>query len=294
MFIHFFFRSPLSYPSEQQNLLPDQEVINIANYDVRLERPQNRQTHPYFRWHLRFLLYIVLALSCKYSDDERSDISVWLDICEADYQSCPRCFPVDEIQIDRLSFQQLVQIDNTFTNIINRLFSYRSMQYAVYADTVPVIVQHHVDIVRLQAIAAIVCAKVGDCTDFWSFNTDQRIILEMMANHYANADDIGGVQLYPTSAARQFVHEFGGNFTNPMMRWALMHMNAEPMLMATLYGFGFPVPRLLQTCGFVMVQSNEGLPLDRYYGHDFADRLYIAKQLLEAAVLFTNGHAGFR
>lgn len=161
-------------------------------------------------------------------------------------------------------------------------------------DSVPAIVQHDVDIGRLRTVAAIVCAKVGDCTDFGLSKTDRRISLEVIANHYANADEVDGVQLYPTSAARRFVRDFGANFTNPMMRWALMHMNAAPMLMATLYGLGFPVPRLLLTCGFVIVQSNEGLPLDRYYGHKFTDRVYIAQQLLEAAVLFTNGHAGFR
>lgn len=243
---------------------------------------------------MHFILYIVLALSCKYSDDDRSDINVWLDICQADFESCPRCFTVHDIQMDRLSFQQAVQIDNAFTNIINRLFGFRLMQYALYMDSVPAIVQHHVNIGRLQAMAAIVCAKVGDCTDFWLSNSDQRITIEVTANQYANADDIDGVQLYPTSAARRFVREFGGNFTNPMMQWALMYMNAEPMLMATLHSLGFPVPRLLKTCGFVMVQSNEGLPLDQFYGHNFTDRLYIAQQLLEASMLFTNGHAGFR
>lgn len=71
--------------------------------------------------------------------------------------------------------------------------------------------------------------------------------------------------------------------------WLYISINIEPILMAILYEYNFPVSKTFGICGFSMIQNDAGKSLEEYRSAAFSIKLTIALKLLEASVQFTYG-----
>ncbi|XP_012155146.1 uncharacterized protein LOC101461301 [Ceratitis capitata] len=98
------------------------------------------------------------------------------------------------------------------------------------------------------------------------------------------------LQFCPHESIDRFVY-FLSNMSghNETYVWLLLLTNAQLILHSHLEEQGFPVPRSYGLCGYTLYQEHVGDTLEVFKNANFDIKLRIAKQLLEAALKFTNG-----
>lgn len=116
---------------------------------------------------------------------------------------------------------------------------------------------------------------------------------ESLKNHFYNKDRVDGSVLCPTGENYERFYNFSG-VENEIEFWVMMNVNVQPILLRIFNRTNLPVPKLYRNCGFSIIQSYEGTTLDHFYNHSFNIRLKLAKELISAAIQFTEGLDGFR
>lgn len=197
-----------------------------------------------------------------------------------------------------LALANRVYVDNSLFGIVKAYFTKKkNMQYARYQNR-SVVIKNCLSQYQVNHIRNVVCDLSDDddddCDLMWSRRKHTHNLTSMLTARFLSFKSAGHVKVFPLGAARLFFQQFGAVYTSSVRVAMLMNSNPEPILMRNLRANGFPVPEIIFECGFVMVQSNEGLPLHRYYGSSFVVRLGLAKQILKAAILFTKGINKFR
>lgn len=119
------------------------------------------------------------------------------------------------------------------------------------------------------------------------------LTVKSLKNHFSNKDRVGGSILCPTGENYERFYNFS-RVESEKEFWVMMNVDLQPILLKIFNETNLPVPKLFRTCGFSIVQSYEGTTLDHFYNHSFKIRLKIAKELITAAIQFTEGLDGFR
>ncbi|XP_017465317.1 PREDICTED: uncharacterized protein LOC108358466 [Rhagoletis zephyria] len=102
-------------------------------------------------------------------------------------------------------------------------------------------------------------------------------------------------QFCPHESIQRFVNFFSTTSGyNETTVWLFMLTNAQLFLQPYLQKHGFPVPQTFGICGFTAYQEHVGQTVEHFYPADFQIKLRIVRQLLEAALIFTNGFEGYR
>uniref|UniRef100_A0A0A1WJ15 UPF0672 protein C3orf58 homolog n=1 Tax=Zeugodacus cucurbitae TaxID=28588 RepID=A0A0A1WJ15_ZEUCU len=103
------------------------------------------------------------------------------------------------------------------------------------------------------------------------------------------------LHICPHESVQQFVNFFTTHSGhNETAVWLFLLTNPQVLIHPYLQAHGFPVPPLFGICGLTIFQMHVGQTLQHFYEANFDIKLRIAKQLLEAALKFTNGFEGFR
>lgn len=284
---------PNHLPHENQ-YEPYEESIPIQS-----RIPSTATTSTIFRPQTcRWFIILVLALRFEWPDQTGNDLTGWLQLCRTHHDWCPICFEEGMSGFSCLALANRVYVDNSYFGSLTAIFTKaRGMQYATYQNRSAVI-KNTMNEFHVKSMRNLVCQLTEesdiDCDTIWKLPSQEKDLTAMLTARYMAYDGAGNVKVLPLGAVRKFVQEFGSVYSSTVRSAMQMNSNPEPMLLRRLYEKGFPVPEVLLECGYVMVQSYDGLPLHRFYGTSFTNRMALAKQILEAALLFTNGLDGFR
>ncbi|XP_037946240.1 uncharacterized protein LOC119678471 [Teleopsis dalmanni] len=129
------------------------------------------------------------------------------------------------------------------------------------------------------------------------------ISTDALRHYLINDESIGRFHLCPQFGLNRFINYFlqipnqyvednTSNRERTILIYMLIHV--QPLILPLLHAKGFPVPNIYATCGFSIFQSNAGQSMTAYRKSPFDLKLKIAKQILEAAIMFSYGFANFR
>lgn len=238
---------------------------------------------------VRITLYTLVI--CKYlpvlQKDERQR---WVEFCHDDYTSCPNCFEENSSRHGCDTFLDNVSLDTDIEMEISKLFGNRKMQYGEY-DQQAVVLKYLVSDGNLDNLKSRCCNGVSDCENLWTNKSSTEMLKTELLRVFEMKESVAGFQICPTNSVTRFMDVFS---QQSIYEWSLLNINVEPLLVNTLRSRNFMVPTLHGLCGFVTIQSNNGLPLFTFYDQSFAVRLLIAKNLLSSALQFSYGVEGFR
>lgn len=238
--------------------------------------------------YIKILLYIIVI--SKYLPvllkDERQR---WIEYCHNDYTKCPNCF-VGNNTLSGETFLENIRIESRFDLEVSSLFGNRKIQYGTSGQQ-KVILKYLIDDESFDALTSKCCDGRVDCKDFWTKKSNSEMLRTELLRNFQTKDSVAGFQICPSDSVPRFMEVFS---QQNVYEWLLLNLNVEPLIIDRLKRSNFPVPKLYGLCGFVTLQSNNGLPLYSFFDQSFAVRLLIAKNLLNAALKFSFGLEGFR
>lgn len=173
---------------------------------------------------------------------------------------------------------------------MNNIFGSRKIKHGTYNQH-EVVLKYLVNDGNLDSLKRKCCESVNDCEQIWKDKANADILRTKLLNAFENDNSIAGFQICPKNSVARFMNVFS---TRSTYAWILLNLNVEPLIVDTLWNRKFSVPKLYPSCGFVTIQSDNGLPLYEFYDKSFAVRLKIARNLLMAAIQFSHGIEGFR
>lgn len=241
-------------------------------------------------FHTRILLLIIVTL--KYLPailkDERQR---WLEYCLDDHVKCPNCFN-ENSKSGCANFLDNVEVESSFDLEVGSLFGNRKIQYATY-DQQKVILKYLISDGNFDHLQRKCCNDKdnNNCAHLWTNKSQVEPLKTELLRVFKTKENVAGFQICPTDGVTRFMDVFSNQ---QVYAWILLNLNVEPLIVETLSNRNFSVPKLHNSCGFVTLQSNNGLPLYSFYDKSFAVRLLIAKNLLRAALQFSYGVEGFR
>lgn len=251
----------------------------------------------YIYKNVKILLYLLTILKYDWPDTAELEKQTWLKYCQTDIAHCPMCFHSTAYTILQ-TFHNHIKVDQTISSEINKFFGTRRLQYGTYGGQQAVF-KHLMDEFQMMKIKIKVCEYVTNCDEIWEFAAEpdsklQKNLEHILSKYFVQHSRLGHLQIYPEKSINRLMSVIGQAYKNSIYKWIMMNINPEPMILQILSQHEFPVPRILCMCGFVMVQTYDGLPLNAFYEHSFGQRVFIAKQMIEAALKFTYGIESFR
>lgn len=237
-------------------------------------------------FYVRITLY-TLVISKYLPVIQKDERDRWIDYCHDDYTSCPNGF--DSIRCCD-TFLDNVRMDNNFEMEVSNLFGNRKIQFGTY-DQRNVVLKYLIYDGILDDLKRKCCIGRPDCDDLWKNASGKEILKTELLRVFKEKESAAGFQICPKNSVTRFMEVFS---QRSILEWFLLNINVEPLIVNTLRRRNLPVPELLASCGFVTLQSNNGLPLYSFYDQSFAVRLLIAKNLLISALEFSYGVEGFR
>lgn len=238
--------------------------------------------------YMKILLYTLVVFKYMHvlQKDERER---WIEFCQDDYIKCPNCFE----QNSRFccdTFLDNVRIESRLDLEVSNLFGSRKIQYGTQ-DQRKVVLKYLISDGNWDDLKRKCCNGTDNCENVWMSNSQKGILKTELLRVFKTKESAAGFQICPTDSVTRFMEVFS---EQSVFAWSLLNINVEPLIVNTLSRRNFSVPKLHDSCGFVTVQSNSGLPLYSFYDQSFAVRLLIAKNLIDAALEFSYGVEGFR
>lgn len=259
------------------------------------------------------MLMLLLISKFIYLVDENMT-SRWHEYCMSDYEQCPQCFSSipfdggssgDALQTHCRNIFDDIELYTTIDSSVNALFGSRNLQYG-QIDGNRVVLKHPSNMEKLSHLKDELCATMSignglrsDC-DLWQLQESGEQLDDALATVFMNTKRYDGLQLCPgASAASNYERAFKPAHMTVSAFWILSYVSPDIILFETLSNavnssLSPMVPKLHRNCGFTAVVANRGKSLYSFYGRSFYDRVYLAKQLLEAAFAFSYGHEGLR
>lgn len=236
-------------------------------------------------FYVKILLYTLVISKYLHvlQSDERQR---WVELCYDDYIKCPNCFD-ESNQFCCDVFLDNVRIPNSIEFEVSSLFGNRKIQFGTHNQRNAVLKY----LVNGENLDDLRRKCDGNCENLWMNQSHAEQLKAELLRVFRTKESVAGFQICPADSVTRFLKVFSQQSIHALL---LLNINVEPMIMATLRSRQFPVPQLYDSCGFVTVQSNNGLPLYSFFDQSFAVRLLIAKNLLAAALKFSYGVEGFR
>ncbi|XP_058065653.1 uncharacterized protein LOC131215281 [Anopheles bellator] len=255
---------------------------------------------PRFLFSCQGLLLVIIVWKYAEREDTRSEDPLE-SICEYDVkQLCPECFTDSSVcrGIGEIFKPQY----DSWSSRINGLFSAHTTTLGTLGKTNALAVMKRLN--RKETIEQLLrefCAT--DATDThrcaWSRSGTLRVASAFVADTILDRRRIEGCIFCPTSINHLSLQRFLSTIEPTAIElWKLLviRTNAEPLILKLLsqQQTAFPVPTLLHTFGFSIIESYEGEPLNNFYDHHPSVQMLIARELIKAAFRFTEGASGFR
>lgn len=267
-------------------------------------------------------ILIALIIFKYYSLIDPDVMHRWHQYCNLDFEFCPRCFDqhigissVDE-QINCCDFwhKNIESLTGSLATNINSMFGGRTVELATWKSkksNVPVVLKYTCNADNLNHVKKALCQRVQhkylktyepvQCDIVWKLFTNdsnkKSFLAEELKHLFTTNQWADGITLCPIgSSITEFTQTFN-HFTNEATFW--MHVLVNPELIV-LQAFQQSkqlqrfVPKVLSWCGFIIAEEYAGKSLYEFYDYSMKIRIFLAKQLLEAAIAFSHGINGFR
>lgn len=246
----------------------------------------------------------------------------WLNRCARDFAVCPTCFDnVTSIGfiVDDATYRNYVEkVDFLAINIDTFLTAWlgqRNVQPAfsmtLDSQSRAVIFKHKFSNVKLDHFQQAFCEYSGKysgkhdrpCHDLWldytqSPNADDTFLTNALQHILLGRQQTNdGISLCLNANGIERFNETFNHFASDLQFWLQFAVNGELVLFHTFRRYrsiSAFVPQMEGICGFVMVEQYAGIELDRFYDRPFSERVYVARQMLDAALSFSYGVNGFR
>lgn len=246
--------------------------------------------------HKNVMIYFYLMIILKYPIYLRDDEKLrWINYCLQDIERFPQIFTKETNNNNCCyTFLNGIEIVNNIGSDINKMFGMRKLQYGINQQTKRKIVIKH-----------LAEESMMDWIENYIYNNNNKTKTEInshdiklaLQSALKNTDRIDRIQICPNGQYQRFVKKFNQStiISNELYLMMLLAINSEPIFLNELFIEKFPVPNVYTKCGFIFAQSYNGDSLYTFYDHPFKIRVYIAKQLLQAAINFSYGTKdGFR
>lgn len=245
---------------------------------------------------------------------ERNAKLRWINYCRESYEFCPICF--DRCCEDLLENAQLDAADLETT--INSMFGSRNLERAIWntqeKSPQKVVLKYLSNDDNFHRIKGALCnyltknsTDLIDCDALWQqFMKNKRendSLLPYLKRIYETSKWTDGLVLCPSTSIDNFISTFNRLTDNAtLLFWIQLFVNPELVVLKAIKNMSTNhqnnlhqfIPSVIDWCGFVIVEEYSGISLYEFYKHSFRDRLYIAQQILEAAVAFSYGINNFR
>lgn len=242
--------------------------------------------------HKNFMICFYLMIILKYPIYLHSDEKLqWINYCLQDFEQFSYIFS-NETNNCCYTFLSDIDIVSNIGSNINKMFGTRKLQYGIYHQTKKKIVLKHLADKSMME-------WIRNHINYNATNQKNEINLHniklALENTLKNTDRVDRIQICPIGHYQRFFNKFKLTMSNELYLLMLLAINSEPIFLNELFVQKFPVPNVYTKCGFIFAQSYNGDSLYKFYDHPFNIRVYIAKQLLQAAIQFSYGtNDGFR
>ncbi|KAL5287689.1 C3orf58 family protein [Megaselia abdita] len=212
-------------------------------------------------------LLIILKFPIRKDHQEGSKLH---QLFQQDLALCPECFQ-HEIK-ECLRIENEIEFTEGFEDSLNIMFGVRQTRYGIYNSTRTVIKYLFNDYKGIYGI----------------IKSNRSTMREELIDQLFDSSRIEGLQM----CSRTILDNLFGR--NSLSNIVHLNVDAQPLILPILYKHHFPVPKVLQTCGFTIYESYEGRSLTKFYNSPFDTRLQITIQLLRGVLNFTEGFNGFK
>lgn len=290
----------------------------ICKYSGIIEINEKQRWINYCHTDFSFCPYCFLPATCK-------------NQIEVNQFSCYRHHYMDD---DRCctTFLNNIELTDSFDTTINLMFGSRNVQFGTLKQwltkqqhlpmsSVSVVLKYVSNSEKLHDFKLKLCSYVNNevkasttvnngttnrknCNDIWkNVIVDNVDLFENGLKYIFETNNrVDGIKHCPNGITKNFIQTFN-KFDKNALFWIQLYINPEMVLLKTLNDadvnststrFSHIVPKLFDSCGFILIESYAGVTLYEFYKNSFYERIQLAKQLLQAAVQFSYGINGLR
>lgn len=231
------------------------------------------------------LLIVRLIIMTQMDDRER-----WIDNCLSDVGNCEICFDQDELD-HCLKYIDDIELTPCLGGSVNDIFGYRQTQFGSTKGN-SVILKHIADEEKVDAMINELCgSRICSVNDIELYAKIKKTIIE--------TERVDGIQRCANVSSNNFERIFN-TFPTKTIFWTQVYLNSELVMLRAIANLDVNekikkyATKIIDSAGFVLVETNAGKSLNQFYDEPFEIRLVIAKNLLHAAEAFSYGFGGMR
>lgn len=257
----------------------------------------------------RWILLTIIIFKF-YGSIDIDEMVQWMEYCENDFQFCPNCFMLNDCE---RSLKHIKTFGGGFSTSINKLFGSRTIQLANWNSNgvrLPVVLKYLSNLDDVNRVKEALCRiyrnenpqnDAIECDTIWKALTTNHHKIpqlnELLKHVFQTSEWTDGISLCPlNSNIKEFIRTFN-NLSNEATFWIQLLVNPELVILEKIQKTNelkHFVPKILDWCGFVIIEEFTGNALYEFYNHPMKVRILLAKQLLEASIAFSHGINGFR
>lgn len=231
--------------------------------------------------HTKFMLLLIFVLKLNTSFSPWYSVQqIYSNHFKHDLEYCRQCF---EHQTEKcLKFYELIEYDNSsFYNYLRGMRLWNA--------------KREVLMLQLNKPFEKVIGKYFRPRTELAALPSKQLTISNLRNIFENSNNLEGLQFCAKTNITKFVQHLSRiSAENELTTWLHLQNNVQPILLPLLKKQEFPIPPILMSCGFSIIQQNVGNSLIHFYSYSFEKKLKISLQLLEAALKFSNGFLGYR
>lgn len=259
------------------------------------------------------IILIALFILKYYGLIDVNEMAQWIEFSRQDLEFCPKCF--EQQHCDRRFPNVELRSSGLAENMVS-IFGSRTLQWGQWKwnnnSSLPVILKYlsNGDVQMRVKEASCRAAKelfgffdLLKCDSVWKIVTKSdeengNFLIDRILNRvFVSNQWTDGIALCPNTTKMAAFKRSFNSFSNDATFWIQILVNPELVAMQTfqktktLRRF---VPKVLDWCGFTIIEEYKGKSLYDYYNRPLKTRIYFARQLMDAAIAFSYGVDGFR
>ncbi|EDS39860.1 conserved hypothetical protein [Culex quinquefasciatus] len=240
--------------------------------------------------HILALLFCVIFEFQPKEPESLTELLV--NQCEYETQHlCPECFVSPTVNCGHLANFVTIDSSNPWNQLTCR-YNPHGVSYGLLGSGQKVVIKTLNKNRAVEALRDAVCDELGLTQSNCKFKSDENTL--KVLRRKVLEQELEGCIICPSKdekALNRLLNEVEGT---ELLQLILLKVNVQPLLLELFDGRGFPVPKVIFQGGFQLFESFDGDALVNFYDSSLNIRLRIAKELIQASFLFTEGVNGFR
>lgn len=251
------------------------------------------------------LFYFIYIFVCKIEQNEKNR---WYEYCLTDIENYHQYFPFLSTETCCYAFLENIELHSSIDHSINAIFGNRNLQYGQINEYEKIVMKYPSNMNKFNQLISELCTIIennqslsNSCDVFLKSEENIKAIEIELENIFLFGKRYDGLHLCPIRSSKHYMRAFNlyTSNSNTLEFWILSYLNPELILLNTLsnarnHSIQKFVPTLYKWSGFTTIAAYKGTSLYNFYDRPFSDRLYLAKQMLDAALAFSYGFEGLR